>query len=205
MTEARLDSHSVIFDEMMTHPLLFTHPHPKTISIIGDQENRILREVIKHANLTEIHQINTKPSDTHDPRVIYHDATTWTKPTNQSFLDTIISTLEPTAENLHDYFTWLHKDGLLIQTAGSAFDAQPAKTLISQLKTIGFHDFHLLTFPQLNAFSGWRIAVIALKYGSFKRPREKAIYNKSFKTHYYNFDIHRASMVLPEFMREAIT
>jgi len=204
MTESSLKSNNVIFCEMMSHPVVFSHQSPKTLGIIGDQENTILNEVLKHSQLIEIQSIITKelePSSA-DSRVKKYDYSNWTETSHN--LDILITLTDPTPETLQHYFTQLNNDGILIQTAASPFDNQPLKLLVNQLKTSGFQDLQILHFPQPNYSGGWRVAVIALKQGVFKRLREKDIYNKSFKTQYYNFDIHRASMVLPEFMRETV-
>jgi spermidine synthase len=204
MTESLLKNNNIIFFEMMTHPVLFTHPQPKIVGILGDDDNGILCEVLKHSSLTEIHQIkeNHPTQLVDDPRIILHEHHHWMKECKSHPLDILITLTEPAPDLLQQYFHLLKDDGLLIQISTSPFEPEPLKSLITQLKITGFHDLHILHFPEPP--SGWRTATIALKNGVFKRLREKAIYNKSFKTHYYNFDIHRASMVLPEFMRETI-
>ena len=206
MTEALLKSNDVIFCEMMSHPVLFTHPHPKIVGILGDDENQIITEVIKHPELTEIHHARqqTQIAKHNDARIKQHDQSSWQELSKSSLFDVLIALTEPNSDTLHHYFNSLHHDGLLIQASASPFNPQALKSLVAQIKTAGFRDLHILNFPQPSYPTGWRTAIIALKHGVFKRLREKVIFNKSFKTHYYNFDIHRASMVLPEFMREAV-
>ncbi|MBV8803199.1 MAG: hypothetical protein JO131_09635 [Gammaproteobacteria bacterium] len=205
MTKLSLKSNNVIFCEMMSHPVVFSHQNPKTIGIIGDEENLILNEVAKHSHLVEIQNIlsNELQVPSTDNRVKKYDYHNWTNILHS--IDILIALPESTPEALKHYFNKLNSDGILIQTATSPFDQPSLKLLVSQLKQTGFQDLQILHFPQPNYPGGWRVAVIALKTGIFKRLREKDIYNKSFKTQYYNFDIHRASLVLPEFMRETIT
>jgi spermidine synthase len=45
---------------------------------------------------------------------------------------------------------------------------------------------------------------MARKGGEIAGFRERGAQSKAFKTRYYNVDIHRAALVLPEFMREAL-
>ena len=189
---------------MMSHPIIFSHHHPKAAGIIGDTENNILNEVVKHHQLTDIQLINSDKSELHreDFRVKKYEYIDWAKIHHR--LDIFIALNDPTPELLQHYFNQLNSDGILIQAATSPFDAPSLKALLHQLKMTGFQDSQILHFPQPNYPSGWRVAVLALKHGVFKRLREKDIYNKAFKTQYYNFDIHRASLVLPEFMRETI-
>jgi spermidine synthase len=202
MTES-LKSNDVIFSEMMSHPVLFSHHNPKTVSIIDDENDAILCEVLKHTRLMEIQLIkkNNHKNAYQDPRIKSYDSAHGIP----SSSDIIITLSESTPELLSHYFNQLTQYGILIQVSASPFDIQPLKTLVMQLKNTGFCDIQTLHFPQPTYPSGWRLAMLALKQGVFKRVREKDIFNKSFKTHYYNFDIHCASLVLPEFMRETIT
>jgi spermidine synthase len=204
MTESSLKSNNVIFCEMMSHPVIFSHSHPKTLGIVGDNENTILNEVLKHSQLVEIQSILTKELEPifQDDRVKKYDYRNWTKTSHN--LDILITLAEPSPDTLQQAFNQLHSDGILLQAAASPFESKPLRLLINQLKVAGFQDLQILHFPQPNYPGGWRMAIIALKTGTFKRLREKNIYNKSFKTQYYNFDIHRASLVLPEFMRETV-
>lgn len=189
----------IIFPEMMSHPVLFTHPNPKKIAIFGDNDNRIVQEVLKHGNVYEIyHQNKLKPVQ--DTRIILSAAENIDKNT----LDVIINATEATDSMLHNCFQLLHKDGILIQQSESPFDLQQLKTLREQLQNTGFKDLQILCFPQPDFNTGWRTAFMALKHGIFKRVREKIVFNKPFKTQYYNFDIHKAATVLPEFMRNNI-
>ena len=68
----------------------------------------------------------------------------------------------------------------------------------------GFFDVLPLHFPEPGFTSGWRAAMMAMKQGTIKRPREKDIFNKAFTTRYYNLDVHRAAFALPEFMRKEL-
>ncbi|HEX2549258.1 MAG TPA: polyamine aminopropyltransferase, partial [Gammaproteobacteria bacterium] len=103
---------------------------------------------------------------------------------------------------LKNYYPLLQTNGILIQKSVSPFEIATLQHLIQDLKSVGFTECQILNFPQPSLDSGWRTAVMAMKQGVFKRLREKNIFNKTFKTHYYNFDVHQASLVLPEFMRE---
>lgn len=43
------------YQEMITHLPLFAHPSPKKVLIIGGGDGGVLREVVKHPGVTEIH------------------------------------------------------------------------------------------------------------------------------------------------------
>jgi spermidine synthase len=43
------------YQEMITHLPLFSHPNPKKVLIVGGGDGGVLREVVKHPGVTEIH------------------------------------------------------------------------------------------------------------------------------------------------------
>ncbi len=46
-----------LYHEMMTHPVLFTHPAPKKVVIIGGGDCGTLREVLRHPGVQEVWQV----------------------------------------------------------------------------------------------------------------------------------------------------
>lgn len=202
MPELFMEQAHSIFPEMMSHPVLFAHHHPKKVAIVGDEDHRILQEVLKHNHINEIHHASKHPSE-NNTRIITHTDSdfSWTKQLEPN-LDVIIHAAESSSPLLQIYFHLLNKDGILIQQSESPFQYDKLKSSMKLLQNTGFSDLQILSFPQPHFSSGWRSAIMAIKQGIFKRIREKMIFNKPFKTHYYNFDIHKAATVLPEFMRD---
>jgi spermidine synthase len=45
------------YHEALVHPVLFSHPNPKRVAIIGGGEGATLREVLKHSTVTEVYMI----------------------------------------------------------------------------------------------------------------------------------------------------
>lgn len=43
------------YQEMITHLPIMAHPNPKKVLIIGGGDGGVLREVVKHSGITEIH------------------------------------------------------------------------------------------------------------------------------------------------------
>jgi len=175
MSESLLERDAIIYHEMMAHVPLFTHRKPHHVAILNDDDQGILREVSKHATVTHCHAS------------LEH-----IEPASLDIL--IVGGPAPQSDFAH-YFSCLHADGILIQLCESPFQLSELKSTLQKLKTAGFHDSLPLQLP------GWRSAVMAIKYGTIKRPREKDIFNKSFVTRYYNFDVHKAAFAIPEFMR----
>ncbi len=200
------ERNNTIFHEMMSHPALFTHPHPKNVIIVGDEDSNILHEVIKHDHLAEIVFIseNNASSKEKNPNIRFYSSnkTDYFHEIAPHSIDIIIHAAQPSDELLKKFFTLLRMDGMLIQQSTSPFEMVTVKSLANQLRLAGFHDQQILNFPQPSFSSGWRSIIMATKQAGFKRIREKAIFAKPFKTYYYNLDTHKASLVLPEFMRE---
>lgn len=207
MTEFNVKD-EVIYQEMMSHPALFMHPHPKKIAILGDDDCGILQEVLRHADVNEIQHVNEKP-----PRLIHHDDRTllytetlskWVEEIPEASLDIIIIAEEPTPKYFKHFFKLLDAEGFLIQLSNSPFHVIGLKNLQEQFAHNGFTDIQFVIYSQPHFPGGMRTAVMAKKHGNFKRIREKDVYNRAFTTSYYNFDVHKASLVLPEFMRKEL-
>lgn len=204
MSEILLKHESLIFHEMMSHPALFTHPHPQTVAIIGDEEGNIAAQILQHHSISEVWRIGKNKTQLTETRIkiVESDISTWIKEAKPDSFDIIISVEDAVIQHFLHYFATLRANGILVQKGYSPFQLDELKTIAQHLQLCGFSDLQILSFPQPHFTSGWRSALMAIKLGSFNRVREKDIYNKSFKTHYYNFDAHKAALVLPEFMRE---
>lgn len=194
-----LDKHQqTIYQEMMSHPILFAHKHPTKVAIIGNAEG-LTQEILKHPAITELWQAT--PAALAEPRI--KDLATLNLSTPA--FDIIILATDKAPAPLSNYYQLLHNDGMLLYQSTSPFDLQKLKADYQELKSIGFHHIQVLNFPQPHYPSGWRAALIAAKNTPFKRMSEKDIFNRPFTTQYYNFDVHKASLALPEFMREELT
>lgn len=185
MTHPLLTQDQPIYLEMMTHPGLFTHPAPSDMAILGPDAEAIKKEAQKHTGI----------------RVLTPDSLHEMKPHS---LDLIISTLPITDTFLQNAYDALHHDGILIQRSDSLFHLSTLKALRKALLEAHFSDIQLMHFPNPSFETGWRSAFMTIKTGNFKRVREKDIFNKPFQTQYYNFDVHQASLVLPEFLKEEL-
>lgn len=193
-----------IYQEMLTHPAFFSHNCPQKIAIIGDVNCRLLEEALKHQAATEIWTVTQylalHPPE--DPKIYYYD----TMPTFQPHYFDIIINVEETEEALFPaYFEALASSGILLQISGSPFNVSILRENQINLQLAGFRDVQIVSFPQPSFTTGWRAALMAKKNGIFTRVKEKAIFNKPFSTRYYNLDVHKGSLVLPEFLREALT
>jgi len=204
MSESLLDRDALIYREMMAHTPLFTHRNPQTVAIWDGNDRGIIQETLKHQTVATLWQMGS--SAYHDPRVKHFAGSIneFLTQTDRTALDILIVGHHTAAIDFLHCMNALHADGLFIQLCESSFDIATLKNIQQQLKTAGFCDILPLNFPQPHFTSGWRSAVMAIKEGTIKRPREKDIFNKPFTTSYYNLDMHRAAFALPEFMREEL-
>jgi spermidine synthase len=208
MTQSFVEYDSFIHHEMLAHPAIFTHQQAAYVAIINSTHEGIATEVLKHSNIREIWQVSASQPQTTatDSRLHYFvgSATDWRKECQPRSVDIIILPENPaaiSADIYKEYFNLLRDDGILIQQGESFFAPDDVKSMRNLLQNAGFDDIQVLHFPQPSFPSGWRAAMMAIKVGTFKPVREKDVFNKPFVTRYYNFDVHKAALVIPEFMR----
>lgn len=207
MLESTLEHGTTIYQEMLAHPILFSHLCPQRVAIMGDQNSGILSEVLKHQTVTEVWTISQNDQNTAtDSRVKSKtlNSREWLQTVATEYFDIFIITEKTSADLFTAYFNALNQDGILIQLSGSPFQVNELKTLHNQLISTGFRDVITLSFSQPNYPTGSRSALLAKKTHIFKKVREKDIFNKTFITRYYNFDVHKGALVMPEFMREEL-
>src|SRR3990167_1170755 len=198
------------YHEMMAHPALFTHPQPKKVAIIG-HDTGIATEVLKHPTVQTL--TLTTPSTgfpelcaryfpefhVQDQRMIYQpgDIATWPHNNVNELFDIIILT-QP-ANFALCYQRLLHTTGLLVLPLSITWPYQENWPAIQDhMQQAECKEWQLLHFPQPSHPTGWRFVIIASKAGYFKRIREKDVFNRNFITCYYNFDVHKAALALPE-------
>jgi len=218
------------YHEMMSHPVLYTHPDPKRVWIIGGGDCGTLKEVLKHQSVQQAVQIDidervTRLSEIYfpelcesnnDPRaeLKFIDGIKWVKDAEPNSVDIIIvDSTDPVgpAEGLfskafyHDCFNCLSENGMVIQQSESAlYHMKLIGEMRGAMSSAGFAHLQTLFFPQCLYPSGWWSATIASK-ASLAKFRELDSANKTFDTTYYNVDIHKAALAQPEFFKKAFS
>lgn len=217
-----------LYHEMMSHPVLFTHPDPKNVVIIGGGDCGTLREVLKHPNvekarLIEIDQRVTELSEQYfpelcdsnnDPRaeIKFIDGIQWMADATENSIDVIIvDSTDPVgpAEGLfgeafyRDCVRALSSDGILVQQSESPLVHQNIlQDMYKAMKAGGFNERVTLTFPQCIYPTGWWSATMASVSAPLKKYRVEAVNDKSFETIYYNAEIHQGALAAPEFFKQ---
>ncbi|ABA57078.1 spermidine synthase [Nitrosococcus oceani ATCC 19707] len=214
------------YHEMMAHPVLFTHPHPQRVLIIGGGDCGTLREVLKHDVVEKVQQVEIDERVTRlaekyfpelcqsndDPRAHFHfgDGLRFVAEAPANSVDVIIiDSTDPigSAEGLFqasfyaDCQRLLGEKGILVhQSESPLIHLDLLNKMRAEMKKGGFPQVRTLTYPQCVYPSGWWSATLAGHTLSCFRERDATA--KIFPTRYYNVDIHRASLAVPEFLRQ---
>ncbi|MDH5257106.1 MAG: polyamine aminopropyltransferase [Gammaproteobacteria bacterium] len=214
-----------VYHEMMSHPVLYAHPDPKRVLIIGGGDCGTLREVLKHPNVEIVHQIDidervTRLSEIYfpelcesndDPRaeLMFIDGIKWVNDAAENSYDIIIiDSTDPVgpAEGLFSRkfysqcFRILGENGLVVQQSESPLlHMDIIRGMYEEIREAGFIDSATLFFPQCIYPSGWWSATMACKDNVLSGFRQQDAENKSFKTEYYNAAVHQAALAAPEF------
>ncbi|MDM8566976.1 polyamine aminopropyltransferase [Candidatus Halobeggiatoa sp. HSG11] len=217
-----------IYHEMITHPVLFTHPKPRKVAIIGGGDCGSLREVTKHSYLEQIIQIEIDERVTrlaeqyfpslcesnNDPRVKFQfeDAIQWIAKAPDNSLDVIIvDSTDPLGHGEGLFTTAFFRDcrrvlgskGLLVQQSESPLLHLPLlQSIHKSMREGGFKSTKTLQFPLPVYPSGWWTATMAGDNLTYLRAADA--YNEPINTNYYNADIQKASFILPNFLIEAL-
>jgi spermidine synthase len=216
-----------LYHEMMSHPVLFTHEHPRRVCIIGGGDCGTLREVLRHREVEEAVQIDidervTRLSEEYfpelcesnaDPRamLLFRDGIRWMREREPESLDVIIvDSTDPvgpaeglfTADFFRDCVRVLDRGGMLVQQSESPlYHMDILRDMYAAMREARFAGIQTLFFPQCVYPSGWWSATMARKQAVFCGFREHDVESRSFPTRYYNAGIHHAALAVPEFFK----
>lgn len=220
-----------LYHEMIAHPVLFTHPNPKRVVIIGGGDCGTLREVLKHPGVESVTQCDidehvTRMAEKHfpelcasnnDPRaeILFDDGLAYIKNCPADSVDVVIvDSTDPVgpAEGLFnaaffaDCAKALKDDGILVQQSESPLVLLDLiKEMRTEMGKAGFQSFQTLPFPQPCYPTGWWSVSMAKKSAnadfSFRTADANA---KPFDTDYYSGDIHASAQKLPPFVARAL-
>lgn len=216
-----------LYHEMLAHPVLFTHARPRRVCIVGGGDCGTLREVLKHQEVEQVVQVEideqvTRLAERHfpelcdsnaDPRadLLFRDGIRWMAERAPGSLDVIIvdgsDPVAPAeglvgADFLRDCLRALDQGGLLVQQSESPlYHTDILREHYAALRRVGFAGVQPLFFPRPLYPSGWWSATLARKGETIAGLREEDVNRRSFPTRYYNAEIHRAALAVPEFIR----
>lgn len=212
-----------IYNEMISHIPIVTHPNPKKILIIGGGDCGAANEIIKYpkvekVDLVEIDQLVVENCIKHLPQIpgntpydnrvhfIFKDGVQFVKEKKDFYDVAIIDSSDPIgpAEALfsEDFYlnvkNCLKEDGLMVcQSQSPIFHSKILQRSHGLLKKY----FPLVKTYQavVPSYPGgmWSFTLASLKYDPFKADLERLVQN----TRYINKDIFHSAFSLPNFMR----
>jgi spermidine synthase len=217
-----------LYHEMMAHPVLFTHPNPKRVLIIGGGDCGTLREVLRHPGVELVQQVDIDEEVTRaaekffpelcefnsDPRaeLYWVDGLKWVKEAEAGYYDVIIvDSTDPIgpAEGLFgkafysDCLRALGDDGLLVhQSESPLLHLDLMSEMRLAMRDAGFGARQTLQFPQPVYPSGWWTCTLAAKSGSIGEFRIEDAAKRPFKTLYYTPEVHQGARALPPLLSE---
>ncbi|MFI4954322.1 MAG: polyamine aminopropyltransferase [Gammaproteobacteria bacterium] len=215
-----------LYHEMMSHPILFTHPHPQHVVIIGGGDCGTLQQVLLHPNVSRVQQIEidqrvTELAEIYFPelctsnqderaQLLFTDGITWMQEQAEQSIDVIIvDSTDPIgpAEGLfneafyRDCLRALRPQGILVQQSESPlFHLELLKNIKHTMLSAGFQQAHTLLFPQPCYPAGWHSCTMASTQSPLTQFRESDAKQRPFTTRYYSDAIHHAALANPPFM-----
>ncbi len=216
-----------LYHEMMSHPALFTHTKPSNVVIIGGGDCGTLQAVLQHSEVEQAWQIDidervTRLSEQYFPelctanndsraQLLFADGIQWMKDADSNSIDVIIvDSTDPvgpaaglfTQAFYRDCASALRADGIIVQQSESPLlHMDIIKPMHTSMRKAGFRHTRTLNFPQCIYPSGWWSCTMASKENTLEQIRADDITQRDFASKYYNEEIHRAAMALPEFMK----
>lgn len=215
-----------VYNEMITHVPLFTHPNPERVLIIGGGDGGAAREAAKHPKVKRVDMCELDPmvleacrehlpetSVSYDnPKVnlVTMDGVEFIKNHPNTYDVIIIDSPDPVGPAVDLYkkpfYTNVEKalkeDGLFVcQTESVFFHIDLIKDVNDSLKSL---------FPITRVYTStnatypgflWSYTMGSKKYDPM---RNDNIEPQEFKTKYYNHDIYKGSFALPTFLREKL-
>ncbi len=216
-----------LYHEMMSHPVLFTHPDPKRVVIIGGGDCGTMREVLKHPGVERVTQIDidervTRLSETYfpelcesndDPRaeLLFIDGIKWMQQAEAGSIDVIIvDSTDPVGPGEVLFSEAFYKacrdalrpDGLIVQQSESPLlHLDLLKRIYHDMGSAGFAATRTLQFPQPVYPGGWWSATMATTLSAWPEPRYASM-EEIRGMRYFNRAIFDASFALPSFMTQ---
>jgi len=215
-----------VYHEMITHVGLNTHPNPRRVLIIGGGDGGSVREVLKHKSvekvtLVEIDRGVVEAAKKYlpelscglaDPRaeVIIDDGIKHVRENKNTYDMIIVDSTDPVgpAEGLFgaDFYRDVHgaltETGLFVaQTESPFYNRELIPRVIRDVRSL--FPMARLFMANIPTYPGglWTFTMGSKKYDPLQVDTGKA---PDLQTRYYSPGVHRASFVLPPFVRELV-
>ncbi len=219
-----------IYHEMISQPILFAHPKPERVLVIGGGDGGTIREVLKHKNVKEVllaeldgkvvevsqkHLSKISQGAFKDKRLNLFIGDGKEIICNYlNYFDLIILDLPDPSENCKDLISIpfykkvkksLRKNGIISVQSGS-FTSQPKLvSLINQRlkKVFKFVKVNRVCIP---SYQAGEFSLTMASDFNFSKTKMEDLKNKSkgFKLKYWSPEVHFASVVLPKYLSDLL-
>ena len=218
-----------LYHEMMTHPILFSHPNPQNVVIIGGGDCGALKEVLKHP-VSQVTQVEIEKRVTQlaeeyfpelcsandDPRaqLLFEDGIAWMKAAPSNSVDVIIvDSTDPIgpAEGLFNAafyqqcYRVLKEDGFLgLQSESPFIHEKLLKDIHHYLAQADFAHRLTIPFPTPIYPTGAISTTLASKKVPFAQFRRAPELTARMALKYYQSSLHEAVLTPPPFLTAAL-
>ena len=222
-----------IYHEMLTHVPLFAHPRPRSVLIIGGGDGGMLREVLRHAQLEEIVQVEIDAGviefckqylprhsagafDNPRAQIVIDDGVEFVSRSERRF-DVIISDCTDPVGPGEVLFSsrfyagvkrCLKPGGIFVAQNGVAFVQTDEVTTSAQRLAAHFSDVGFYSAAVPTYVGGIMAFAWASDEPALRRPDAAALAARfaasGIRTRYYNPAIHLASFALPQYLLDEI-
>lgn len=218
-----------VYHEMLGHVPLFTHPDPKQVLVIGGGDGGTVREVLKHpqverATLVEIDEMVVQKCQEYFPdvagqlsnpraRVLFEDGEKYLATTSEKFDVILCDAADPIGpaevlfqKEFHQMaYDCLNDDGIFVtQSESPFFHQRTLKNMYQNLSRIfpivRVYWAYIPTYPS----AIWSFTFCSKKYDPIADFDLNRYLKTTPETNYYNEGIHKASFVLPNFIKKLL-
>lgn len=214
------------YHEMIAHVPLFTHPAPRRVLIIGGGDGGTVREVVKHAGVSQVDLVEIDKQviincrrylpelscqlDNPKVNLIIDDGREYVKNCPNLYDIVIIDSCDPVgpAAGLfrHSFYEQVHRllrdDGLMVaQTQSPLFNRELVRAVNRSLgRLFPYTSVYLTTVPTYMS-SFWTFTMASKKHDPLNIEIKEPL---PITTRYYTPQIHQAAFVLPRFIQKML-
>lgn len=218
-----------IYHEMVTHIPMAVNPNIKKVLVIGGGDGGCIRELTRYKTVEDISLVEideevvkasieflpTIASSFDDPRVnvYYEDGLRFIRNKSNEYDLIIVDSTDPfgpgeglfTKEFYGHCYEALKEDGILINQHECDYYPDYAKSMKRAHKRINetfpiskIYQANIPTYPS----GHWLFGFSSKKYDPVKDIKEDYWNSLNINTRYYNTELHKASFVLPNYVKE---
>lgn len=218
-----------IYHEMITHIPMAVNPKIKKVLIIGGGDGGCVRELSRYNTIEEIHLVEIDEAVVEvckeylpsiackfdEPRlkIFYEDGLKFVRRKNNEYDLIIVDSTDPfgpgeglfTKEFYGSCFKALSDDGILVNQHECDYYSDYAnsmkrahKRIVETFPISEIYQANIPTYPS----GHWLFGFSSKKYNPITDFNDRAWNELGIKTRYYNTELHKASFVLPTYIKE---